>query len=61
MTQKEFEEKYCNKSHITVEEYRKYFVTLPCHCGDPSCKGWACVCNSINSIKVHRELYMRMR
>ena len=37
------EERYCNKSHITVEEYRKYFVTFPCHCGEPSCKGWACV------------------
>lgn len=61
MTKKEFEEGYCNKSHITVEEYMKYFVTLPCHCGDPSCKGWACVSNSKNSIKAHCELYIRMR
>lgn len=57
MTRKQFEESYCNKSHISIEEYDKYFVTLPCNCGDDTCKGWACVTKREASIKAHKELY----
>lgn len=56
MTRKQFEENYCNKSHINIEEYDKYFVTLPCNCGDDTCKGWACVTKREASIKAHKEL-----
>lgn len=59
MTEREFEENYCNNSHINIDEYRKYFVTLPCQCGSRSCKGWACVDNNKVSIKAHMDLYMR--
>ncbi len=58
MTRKQFEENYCNKSHINIEEYNKYFVTLPCNCGEDTCKGWACVTKKESSIKAHRELYI---
>ena len=57
MDKQEFEEKYCKKSNITLSEYHENFITLSCSCGDPSCEGWACVCNDAKSIKAHKELY----
>lgn len=57
MTQQEFENLYCLNSNQSREWYDRYFVTLPCSCGDPSCHGWACVPDDAFSIATHRELY----
>lgn len=57
MSKEEFEKSYCEKSHITIAEYKEHFITLPCNCGDSSCQGWASVSNNKHSIKAHYELY----
>lgn len=57
MTKEKFEEEYCKRSGITLEDYHKYFVTLSCRCGEADCKGWAVVPNSPLSIKAHKENY----
>lgn len=57
MTLTEFEKGYCERSHITQEEYREHFVTLPCKCDDPDCPGWACVTNNPAMIQAHHDLY----
>lgn len=40
MSKEDFEEMYCENSDITIEEYNKYFITLPCDCGVEFCRGW---------------------
>lgn len=57
MTKEKFEKEYCERSGITLEEYRQDFVTLICRCGENDCKGWAVVPNSPLSIKAHEEMY----
>lgn len=57
MKKQEFEEAYIKNSGITLEFYRKHFVTLPCNCGYHRCMGWACVSKNKESIKTHKELY----
>lgn len=58
MTKEEFEKRYCERSEITIEEYREYEVTLHCHCGQGGCDGWAAVSNTPITIKAHNDLYM---
>lgn len=57
MTKEEFEKGYCNRSEITVEEYHKHFVTLPCNCGDESCNGWASITKNELVIQNHKRKY----
>lgn len=57
MTKEKFEEWYCGRSMITLEEYHKYFVTLSCKCGEDGCNGWAVVPNRPSSIKAHYDIY----
>jgi len=52
-----FERKYCERSDISIDEYRKHFVTLPCSCISPECDGWAVVNNDELSINTHNNLY----
>lgn len=58
MTKEDFENGYCERSEITLEEYQNYYVTLPCNCGHETCDGWASVKNKPLSIKAHKDLYM---
>ena len=57
MTKEEFEKSYLELNDMEKERYDKSFVTLPCNCGDDSCRGWACVANNPESIEVHNCLY----
>ncbi|MEK4328906.1 hypothetical protein MKX70_24005 [Paenibacillus sp. FSL R7-0312] len=57
MNKKEFEEDYCRRSNIQIEEYLNGMITLPCRCGSESCKGWAAVTNNPLAIKSHVNLY----
>jgi hypothetical protein len=53
----QFEQDYCKESDITLEEYHQHFITLPCTCDAPECRGWACVI----SVENHNKLYNRVR
>ncbi len=53
----EFIASYCTKSGFSLDIFAKYFVALPCRCGDDSCHGWAAVSNDPWSIRIHAELY----
>lgn len=57
MTREVFEKSYCKRSNITLEQYREWFVTLPCACDYEGCQRWAAVHNSPDAIKAHLELY----
>jgi len=57
MTKEEFIGGYCQRSEISLEEFNRFFVALPCACGDSLCNGWASICNNELSIKTHKELY----
>lgn len=57
MTKEQFEKGYIKRSGISIEEYRMFYVTLPCACGQKGCKGWAAVSKNPESIKAHQELY----
>jgi len=57
MTQSEFIKKYCEASKITEGELNKLGnFSVPCYCGDETCKGWAMTC--IENLKQHIELYV---
>jgi len=43
MTKNEFENGYCERLNISLEQYRKYQVSLPCVCGEDGCRGWAAI------------------
>jgi len=58
LTKEQFTESYCKK--LTPEFKAKVleeFIALPCHCGEPSCEGWAMVENDEFLIRVHNKLY----
>ena len=57
MTAKEFEERYCRDSGITLELYASSFVTRPCHCDYKFCKGWSAVSNHPLALKAYKDLY----
>lgn len=40
MTADEFERAYAERSHVTVEELRRYRTVRPCECEDIACEGW---------------------
>lgn len=58
MTKEEFEEGYCKRSGISLDEYNKYEITLPCSCEDEDCEGWAAVSNNSLLIEAHKKFYM---
>lgn len=57
MTAEEFEKRYCSLSRITIEQYRKWRVTLPCECDDSGCEGWASIQNDPDAIAAHKRFY----
>jgi len=57
MTKEQFERGYAKRSGISLEEYHKFLVALPCACEQEGCEGWASVSNNPESIKTHQELY----
>jgi hypothetical protein len=57
ISKEEFEKRYCENSDITLEEYLKYEITLPCACNYEKCEGWVAVSRNIPSIDAHMELY----
>jgi len=59
ISKEEFEKEYCKNSNISIKQYHKYFVTLPCGCGEKGCQGWACVCNNKLSIADHKRFHCR--
>ena len=58
MTKEEFEKGYCDRSEITLEEYRECCVTLSCNCEDDSCEGWASIPNKEIYIRNHKRKHM---
>jgi hypothetical protein len=60
MKKEEFEKRYCERSGITIDEYHNGYnlITLPCHCGQENCEGWAAVDNRKTAIKAHKDLYL---
>ncbi|WP_394899399.1 hypothetical protein [Clostridium paraputrificum] len=50
---------YCEKSNLTLQEYKDYLVTLRCKCGEPDCCGWVAVCDNTLSINNHNKLYYK--
>jgi len=57
ISKEKFIKGYCEISNITREMYDKYFVALPCNCGDESCRGWATISNNEESVKLHLEFH----
>lgn len=57
ITKDEFITQYCERSRIPWDELSKFFVALPCACGDETCEGWAMVRNAPYDIGVHESLY----
>jgi hypothetical protein len=59
MTKDEFEEGYCERSGITIEEYHNdcNLITLPCNCRQEGCEGWAAISNDPLSIRTHQYFY----
>ena len=57
MEKEDFIREYCERSGESEEELIKYEVALPCHCGEPGCKGWAMVTNTPLAIRAHQSLY----
>jgi len=55
-SKEEFEEQYMRNSRITPKFYKEHFVTLPCECRNPGCRGWACVSKDLNSVENHKKL-----
>lgn len=55
MTRDEFEQGYCERSNISLKEYRRWYVTLPCACDYEGCQGWAAVRNDPYIIEHHKE------
>jgi len=57
MTKEEFEKAYCERSNISLEEYRRWFVTMPCECDYDGCEGWAAIRNNPDFIAHQKEFY----
>jgi len=57
MTKEEFIEYYCRNSKITREYYDRYYVALPCNCGEYMCQGWASIRNNPDIIEDHKRFY----
>lgn len=57
MDGEEFERDYCEQKHITTEEYRRWFVTMPCACDYEGCQGWAAIRNDPYFIADQKEFY----
>ena len=57
MTKEQFESSYCERSVISLDFYKRSFITLPCACGDKVCKGWAAVSKRPDFIEFHNDLY----
>ena len=53
-TKEEFEGGYCQRSGITIEEYRRNHITMLCSCGEPGCDGWARILNDPDAIEHQR-------
>lgn len=59
LTKEDFEIEYCNNDGMSIEEYYKTQVTLPCNCEYKDCKGFAAVSNNPRSIRLHNEICNR--
>ena len=57
MTAEEFETGYCERSGITREQYREYYITMTCSCGCDGCDGFAKIRNTPEAIKDQLVLY----
>ena len=53
----EFEEKYILYKDITLEKYRRNYVTLPCNC-EEGCEGLAAIMRQDHFIIDHVSFYM---
>lgn len=38
-----FELGYAERSNLTLEEFRRWLIALPCECGEEDCEGWQAV------------------
>jgi hypothetical protein len=53
ITKAEFTRQYCERSKISETELLGRRVILRCHCGDPTCQGWACV--PLDMVEWHKK------
>ena len=58
MSKAEFIDMYCWGSQITLSQFDKDWVAMPCDCGDIQCRGWAVVANNAQAMQIHRKLYI---
>ncbi len=54
MTAEEFEKGYCERSGITREYYKMWFVTMTCDCDYGGCEGFAKIRNRPEAIEDQR-------
>lgn len=57
----DFEKDYCEGSNMPQRLYTNTFVTLPCDCDSPTCRGWVAVSRGHGAIAQHLELYWPYR
>lgn len=55
-TRQQFKEGYCKRMGMSIEEYDRYRITLPCKC-DEGKEHWASVLKDWDVIETHFELY----
>ena len=55
MNKAEFEKGYCERSFISLEQYRRWKVTMPCECDSEDCEGWAAILNEPAAIAHQKE------
>lgn len=56
MKRTEFILQYCAASNMSIHEYTRHFIALPCNCKEDGCEGWATIPNSPFAIANHFEL-----
>jgi hypothetical protein len=61
MSKEEFEQEYCKKSGITLDQYHNEYnqITLPCNCDSKDCNGWVAVTNEPLLVECHMKIYGR--
>lgn len=53
VTKGKFEKDYCIERKI--DNYDKWYITLPCNCREGSCRGWAAIRKDFIGIIDHME------
>jgi len=58
ITMETFESVYRRASHIDQDYYNRWFITLPCNCGEQGCRGWAAIGRNWDAIQHQLGFYL---